>query len=65
MDLRETALIEASGTLGYEITADTLEFAGVDSSLGRSSFDSEFEDEDSDESEIHIVDDDSTVGHDA
>ena len=49
MDLRETALLETSGTSGYQLPEDTLQFAGVDSSLGRPSFDSEFEDEDNDE----------------
>lgn len=59
MDLRETAVLQTTGTLGHEVTADTLDFAGVDRSLGRSSQDSE----DPDTYEPHIVDDDSTPGH--
>ncbi|KAI0729823.1 hypothetical protein C8Q72DRAFT_289735 [Fomitopsis betulina] len=41
MDLRETAVLETQGTLGYEVTADTLQFAGVDRSLGCLSQESE------------------------
>lgn len=63
MDLRETAMFETAGTLGYELTADTLQFAGVDSSPGRSSQESG-EDEDSDESEAHAFYDDTSIGHD-
>ena len=63
MDLRETAMFETAGTLGYELTADTLQFAGIDSSHRRSSQESE-EDEDSDESEAHAFYDDSSAGHD-
>ena len=61
MDLRETALLETSGTLGNEVTADTLQFAGVDSSFTRRSYE-EFEDE-FEGSESHSVDEDSTVNH--
>lgn len=60
MDLRETALLDTSSTLGHELPEDTLQFAGVDSSLAPSYFDSEFQDEDS---EVHVVDVNSPVEH--
>lgn len=41
MDLRETAILETQGTSGYEVTADTLQFAAVGRSLGFSSQESE------------------------
>ena len=56
MDLRETALLETSGTLGSEVTADTLQFAGVDSSFTRRPY--EGLEEDFEGSESHS---DSTV----
>lgn len=41
LDLRETAMIGFSaGTLGVDVTADTLDFAGVDCSVTRSVEDS-------------------------
>ena len=60
IDLRETALLEVAGTigLGNEMTADTLQFAGVDSS---ESFERSLQGPE--DFDAHIVDEDSADDH--